>query len=127
VGKNVGGDEQDVARHPGAHHGSRHAEAVDEAAARCGDIEGRRLWDAEVRLDGTGRRREGTIRGTGRQNDQVDRRRRDSGGGDGAAGGRGSERRGALARRSDAPLADAGAGRDPFVGCIHHPFQVGVG
>src|SRR5262249_20593244 len=85
------------------------------------------VGDAEPRLHGDGAGRKRVVGRRGRHHDQVDRGRLDM---------RGRERRPRrldgelgrrLTRRSDAPLADAGALGDPFVGGLDPLGEIRVG
>src|SRR5262249_59175584 len=69
----------------------------------------------------------GVVGGGGRKHDKVARLRRGPGGGKRRARRGKRHIRGGSSLRRDAPLANAGALRDPFVGGTHHPRQFGVG
>src|SRR5262249_36502273 len=99
----------------------------DEARTHCLQIEGGPMGKAETGLDGDGGRRKGIVWGGGREHDQVDRLRVDSGGGKRRACGGERHVRSGFSLCRDAPLANASTLRDPFVGGIHHPRQLGIG
>ena len=102
-------------------------EPEDEARAHRLQIEGGTMGDAETGLDRDGGGRKGIVGSGGGEHDQIDRLRVDPGGGQRLAR-RGDRHIGRVfPLRRDVALTNAGTLRDPFVGGIDHPRQLGIG
>ena len=85
------------------------------------------MGDAERGLHRDRAGREGVIRRRGGEHDQVDRLRIEMGMRERRARRMRRHVRGEFAGRGDAPLVDAGALHDPFVGGVDLARQIGVG
>ena len=101
---------------------------VDAISAKCGgNIKGGGIPGPQGILDvagGSGRER---IRGDGGDDDQVDVFRLQSAGLQRALGGLRTHVGSVLVRGGDAAFHDARAFDDPFVGSVHHLFQIRIG
>ena len=113
--------------------GARHDELladlqpVDEAGTRGLHIKGGRPAGADFLLHQAGGVGKGHVRGDGGDDDELDLVGGDAGHFHGALGGVGGEVGGEFVFGRETPFLDAGARDDPFIGGVHHFFQVGVG
>jgi hypothetical protein len=124
--KGLRADHQRALECAGLEQGVDGRKTEHEARAHRLQIEGRAVVDAEPSLNRDRARGKGVVGGGGREHNQIDRlrihvsRRKRGARGCYCHVGRGF----ALGR--DVPLANAGALRDPLVGGIHHPRQLGI-